>query len=228
MTSPEIPATGRPGPRRWQPIRSLFGYDRFGVLLALLVLAFVLAPSIESAWTLAVVSVAALASALAATGLWEERRRLVVAVGSIGVLGGVLIGVSPQSSTAASLGAVGQIVVLLVILVSVVRRVLEHDRVGVPTILGAISAYFLIGLSYAWIYLALDGVVDGPVLDPEREGLPAYFSFVVLSTLGFGDVTPVNGIVQRITAIEAITGQMFLATLVARLVSLFGQPPAQS
>ncbi len=228
MSSRGQPATGRPGVGRWHPIRSLFGYDRFGVLLTLLVLAFVLAPAREMAWTLSVVSIGVLASALAATGLWEERRGLVVAVGSTGVLGAVVAAVFPQSSTAASLGAVAQMTLLLVILYAVVRRVLAHDRVGVPTILGAIAAYFLIGLSYAWIYLALDGVVDGPVLDPEMEGLPVYYSFVVLSTLGFGDVTPVNGVVQRITAIEAITGQIFLATLVARLVSLFGQPRAQS
>ncbi len=116
----------------------------------------------------------------------------------------------------------------LVILAAVVRRVLSHDQVGAPTILGAITAYLLIGLSHAWVYLALDGLVDGPILNPAIEGLPSYYSFVVLSTLGFGDVTPVNDLAQRLTAIEAITGQVFLATLVARLVSLYGQPWARS
>lgn len=226
MKTRQEPAAGEPGARRGWPFKSPFGYDRFGVLLALLVLAILLPSGRDLAWLQTVLALAAFATALAATGIWQERRRLVVLVGLIGITGGVLVGVSRQSSAVASLGAFCQAFVLLVILTAVVRRMLNHDRVGRPTILGAVAAYVLIGLSYAWIYLALDGLVDGPVLDPATEGLPAYYSLVVLSTLGFGDVTPVNELAQRITAIEAITGQIFLATLVARLVSLYGQPPA--
>ena len=112
----------------------------------------------------------------------------------------------------------------MAILLAVVRRVLAHDRVGLPTILGAISAYVLIGMVFAWIYLAMYGIVDGPLLDPDEAGLPTYYSFVVLTTLGFGDITPVEDLVQRLTALEAMIGQIFLATLVARLVSLYGSP----
>jgi hypothetical protein len=224
MSTGKEPRTAEPRSRRDLPIKSLFGEDRFGVLLALLVLGFLVPQSRETSWIQAVVAVVALAAALAATGLWDEQRKLVVVVGSIGVAGGVLLAVFPLTSPAASLGAFGQSAVFLLILTAVVRRVLSHERVGGPTILGAIVAYFLIGLSYAWIYIALEGLVDGPVLDPAIDGFPSYYSFVVLSTLGFGDVTPVNDLAQRITAIEAITGQVFLATLVARLVSLYGQP----
>lgn len=228
MNTPEQTAAGEPSSRWGRPIRSLFGYDRFGVLLALLVLAFLTPQSGDDAWPEALFSVAALAAALAATGLWNERPKLVVVAGSIGVVGSFLVVATQQSSVAASIGALSQAVVLTVILTAVVRRVLSHDRVGIPTILGAIVAYFLIGLSYAWIYLALDGLADGPVLDPTMTGLPSYYSFVVLSTLGFGDITPINELAQRMTALEAITGQIFLATLVARLVSLYGQPRKRS
>jgi hypothetical protein len=113
---------------------------------------------------------------------------------------------------------------LLAILGAVVGRVLAHDRVGSQTILGALAAYFLIGLVFAWIYLSLDGLVAGAILEPPIEGLPSYHSFVVLTTLGFGDISPVDEFARKVTAIEAMTGQIFLATLVARLVSMYGRP----
>ena len=53
--------------------------------------------------------------------------------------------------------------------------------------------------------------------------VPVYYSFVVLTTLGFGDITPVDAFAQRITALEAIVGQIFLATVVARFVALHGK-----
>ncbi|MBT8240792.1 MAG: potassium channel family protein, partial [Acidimicrobiia bacterium] len=111
-------------------------------------------------------------------------------------------------------------------LLAVVGRVVHHERVETQTLLGALAAYFLIGLFFAWIYLALDGFVDGPVLQPPVEGVPSYYSMVVLTTLGFGDINPVDQLARKVTAIEAITGQIFLATLVARLVSLYGRPRA--
>jgi len=61
-----------------------------------------------------------------------------------------------------------------------------------PTIAGAIAAYVLIGLVFAWIFLAMCAVFDGPILDPDAAGLPACYSFEVLTTLGFGDITPVH------------------------------------
>ncbi|MDG1785070.1 MAG: potassium channel family protein, partial [Ilumatobacter sp.] len=66
------------------------------------------------------------------------------------------------------------------------------------------------------------GLFEGPVLDPDVASLPTYYSFEVLTTLGFGDITPVNDFVQRLTALEAMAGQIFLATLVARLVAMYG------
>ncbi len=204
------------------------GPDRFGTLLLFLLASFVVSGASDSGWPKVVGSmanVAALLAGFAATGLWNDRTRM-ISLFTIGVVSTALVGGFEQTSAPSGLGAVGQAVVLGAILMAVVRRVLSHDRVGVPTIAGAIAAYFLIGLVFAWLYLAAYGFLDRPLLQPEEGGLPAYFSFVVLSTLGFGDVTPVHELVKRITAVEAITGQIFLATLVARLVSMYGSPTA--
>jgi hypothetical protein len=201
----------------------MFGLDRFGTLLFFLLFAFLISGVDDTGWPNVMGSIANVGSLLAgfaATGLAANRRRLGVLV-AIGVSSSVLVGFE-QTSVASSIGAIGQAVVLTAILLAVVHRVLAHERVEVPTLLGAISAYVLIGLVFAWIYLALYGIVDGPVLNPDETGLPAYYSFVVLTTLGFGEIIPVHGIAQRLTALEAMMGSIFLATLVARLVSMYG------
>jgi hypothetical protein len=203
----------------------MFGVDRFGTLLFFLLFAFLISGMNEDRWANVVGSVANVGSLVAgftATGLLGNRRRMGLLI-VVGVVSAVLVGLE-QTSGAGALGAFGQAVVLGAILIAVVRRVLAHQRVGLPTITGAIAAYVLIGLVFAWIYLGMYGVLDAPILDPDLVGLPAYYSFEVLTTLGFGDITPVHDLVQRLTAIEAMTGQIFLATLVARLVSMYGAP----
>jgi hypothetical protein len=103
-------------------------------------------------------------------------------------------------------------------------RVLHHERVSHETVLGALCTYVLVGLLFAFAYLAVDSIRDAPFfaqagLHQESEYL--YFSFVTLTTLGFGDLSPAVGLPQALTALEALLGQVFLVTLVARLVTLW-------
>lgn len=208
--------------------RLTVGPDRFGTLLFFLLTSFVVSGATGSGWPKVVSSMgnlAALLAGFAATGLWNDRARMISLL-TLGSVSAVLVGQFEQTSIPSGLGSLGQAVVLSAILMAVVRRVLSHERVGIPTLAGAVAAYFLIGLMFAWLHLAAYGFLDGPILQPEVGELPAYFSFVVLSTLGFGDVTPVHDLVKRVTAVEAVTGQIFLATLVARLVSMYGSSTA--
>ena len=105
-----------------------------------------------------------------------------------------------------------------------INRVLHHRRVTSETVLGALCAYVLIGLLFAFVYLAVDNVRDTPFFT--QPGTPdqgefLYFSFVALTTLGFGDLTPSEGLPQALTVLEALIGSVFLVTLVARLVTLW-------
>jgi hypothetical protein len=213
--------------RRWW--NSWVGPDRFAAVLIFLLVGFLVPSAGGAVWpkvVAAIANLAALLAGFAATDLALHRRRMIVLL-ALGAISATLVGVFDQTSPVAGMGALGQALMLGAVLVAVVKRVLSHDHVGLPTILGAIAAYFLIGLIFAWIYLAAYGFLDPPILDPEEVGLPSYYSFVVLATLGFGDVTPVHEFAKRLTAIEAVTGQIFLATLVARLVSMYGAPARQ-
>ena len=103
-------------------------------------------------------------------------------------------------------------------------RVLKHERVTHETILGALCTYVLVGLLFAFAYLAADALRDAPFFvqaGAHQESEFVYFSFVTLTTLGVGDLSPSVGLPQALTAVEALLGQVFLVTLVARLVTLW-------
>jgi len=103
-------------------------------------------------------------------------------------------------------------------------RIAHHKRVTAETILGATCAYILFGLLFAFVYLALGELRDAPFFaqpGPHEASEYLYFSFVALTTLGFGDLSPAVGLPQALTVLEALLGQVFLVTLVARLVTLW-------
>jgi hypothetical protein len=104
------------------------------------------------------------------------------------------------------------------------NRIAHHSRVTSETILGATCAYILFGLLFAFVFLALGELRDAPFFaqpGPHEQSEYLYFSFVALTTLGFGDLSPAVGLPQALTVIEALLGSVFLVTLVARLVTLW-------
>jgi ion channel len=111
-----------------------------------------------------------------------------------------------------------------------ISRVLHHKRVTYETVLGALCAYVLLGLLFAFMYLAVAELRDDPFFvqaGPHQQSEYLYFSFVSLTTLGFGDLSPAVGLPQALTVLEALLGQVFLVTLVARLVTLWVRQSAE-
>jgi voltage-gated potassium channel len=104
------------------------------------------------------------------------------------------------------------------------RRVLAHRRVTHETVLGALCTYVLVGLLFAFVYLAVSDLRKASFFvqeGPHSQSEYLYFSFVTLTTLGFGDLSPSIGLPQALTVMEALLGQVFLVTMVARLVTLW-------
>jgi hypothetical protein len=134
-----------------------------------------------------------------------------------------LFGVSGLLSVSQVLWAVA----VLVVTVATVRHALTAKVVDGERIFAALDAYLMIGLMFAICYAVLDKV------DPASFGSPSeidltmdraiYFSFVTIATLGYGDIVPLGGLARGLAILEAVTGQMYLAVLVAWLVSLFAR-----
>jgi hypothetical protein len=101
----------------------------------------------------------------------------------------------------------------------------------VQSIYGALSGYLLIGLMFAAWFGAIGDLAAGPFFadrQPSNTETLQYFSFTTLTTLGYGDFTAVGSVGRAVAVIEALTGQVFLATLVARLVAATRRRPPAS
>ena len=118
-------------------------------------------------------------------------------------------------------------VVLLGAIVS--KGVFASGRVSLNRIMGAIVLYLLLGIGFAVAYDTI--VVYVPhAFAGAFEGTPgferwAYFSFVTLTTVGYGDITPVATVARSVATFEAFVGQLYPAVILARLVSLQIAPP---
>lgn len=200
--------------------------QRFGTLFALLVSAFVVSGFSEYAWARALATLMQLLMVVVAFMTTRRRGRfpIVIALLAIGFAGAVYTVVAHDTETVTH-GAVAffNAALYLVILVAVFREVIEQQKVNVETILGALCVYFLIGLLFTMLYAGVDAVTVAPLFgrDVSNEDY-SYFSFVTLTTVGYGDLVAHSDLGRRIAVIEAMTGQIFLATAVARLVSLYG------
>jgi ion channel len=136
------------------------------------------------------------------------------------------------SHTAAGDGAadIWKGLILLLTAVLIVRRVLARPTVTVQSIYGALSAYLIIGLMFASFYAAAQALGPAAFFASHQPGNTQtfqYFSFTTLTTLGYGDFTAAGNGGRALAVIEALTGQVFLATLVARLVAAFRSPAEQ-
>jgi Ion channel len=111
-----------------------------------------------------------------------------------------------------------------------VRRVLARPTVIMQSIYGALSAYLIVGLMFASFYSAMWRLGVTPFFANGQPASPQtfrYFSFTTLTTLGYGDFVAVSNGGRAVAVIEALAGQVFLATLVARLVAAFRTPAEQ-
>ena len=107
--------------------------------------------------------------------------------------------------------------------------VLRSIQIDTEVLCAAISVYLLLGLIWALAYALLAQLSPGSfafAANPHSSGRmdrfnAFYFSFVTLSTVGFGDVTPVSKVARTFAVMEAVTGTFYMAILIARLVAMY-------
>lgn len=111
-------------------------------------------------------------------------------------------------------------------MVATARHALRPGDVDAERIFAALDAYLLAGLTFGIVYWILELSWPGSVRGAEHDPSAAiYFSFVTIATLGYGDIVPATEPTRALAILEAVGGQMYLAVLVARLVSLYSAQP---
>jgi hypothetical protein len=156
-------------------------------------------------------------------GRWPLVITAVTVAGSAAAFGAALTGTQAGEGAA----ELWKALMLLMTAVVVVRRVMARPTVTIQSIYGALSAYLIIGLMFAAGYAAIEHLGESDFFasnQPANTQTFQYFSFTTLTTLGYGDFTAAENGGRSVAVIEAMTGQVFLATLVARLVTAYRTP----
>jgi hypothetical protein len=201
---------------------------RYGLLLATLIAVYLLSAlgsgrPIQDVQLVLVVAVALIA--LRNTDFPHRREGRWAALAGSAIA--IALVASSGGSVARGIASIWTGVLLLATVVIIVDGVLKLDTVTVQSIYAALSAYMLIGLMFAAFFGAIDGLGGTDFfVNGEAANLRTYqyFSFTTLTTLGYGDFTAGGSFGRAVAVLEAMTGQVFLATLVARLVSAYRGP----
>ena len=222
VTTPAVPRT--------LLIRSGRGSgDRFGLLLLILVTSYLISAFTTGVLVNAIqivlfVGVAGLA--LRSEGLRKRTAELAIIVAVSGSAAAIILALT-DAEAGAGVANIWTALILLFSAVLIVRRVLLQPEVTLQSIFGAISAYMIIGLMFAAVYGAMYRLGGDAFFAQRAAGNSKtfqYFSFTTLTTLGYGDYTAAASGGQAVAVVEAMVGQVFLATLVARLVAAFRGP----
>ncbi len=121
----------------------------------------------------------------------------------------------------------------LFVIIHLLAFVLRAPRVNFEVLCASISAYLMMGLAWMTGYVLLSEFnADAFAFNQPNQTMDGfnafYFSFVTLSTVGFGDITPVSRGARMLTIIEAVTGMFYVTVLVARLVGLYSSAPKKT
>jgi Ion channel len=195
----------------------------YALVLLLILATYVLALVADRAWMMTVLL-------FVQTGtVWQtlrtSRARPSVRLAAAGVFALALVAATMNPVTRGTpltgLAFLAASALYLVAPVSIVRDIGGRKRVDRQTMFGAVAAYLLIGMAFGFAYACVGalqpGALFGDAGDP-RLAQALFFSFVTMTTVGYGDLVPATNPAQSMAVAEALIGQLFLVTAVAKVV----------
>jgi hypothetical protein len=234
MTTPQPPEPKSAAPRR-------IGLHRFSAaeFLIAVVLLFVVSPFVEliPGGNLIETVLITLVLVMGVLAVGRRRRTLVVAVilALPAFIGKWVNHFRPDWVPTEVFLVTGLLFVIFVV-AHLLGFILRAPRVNSEVLCAGISTYLLLGLSWSFAYLLVAQLApnafflnNGTTTGHSLHGADAfYFSLITLSTVGYGDIIPVSNVARMLAAMEAITGSLFVAVLIARLVALYSSERLRS
>jgi hypothetical protein len=217
------------GRRRAQAARER--RERYGLLLAALLAAFAIQGiATPGPWEQVIVSL--LLGTTLILALWAAESkpwvlRLAIAI-AILVLAASIVEAAAGTIDGAATRLANLLLVALAppaIVVGVLRSLRNRRGVTLEAVFGVLCMYLLVGMFFAFIYGAI-GKLDGRFFEQQTATSVAhclYFSFITLTTVGYGDLTAASNLGHTLSAAEALTGQIYLVTVVSVIVGNLGR-----
>jgi hypothetical protein len=206
-------------------LRSFRLTESYGLLLLMIIATYVLATTLSERWGATILVIAqittvrlALRTSLARRGLLAVANVLFVAA-AVGAVANLF---TEHDSALRSYVFIAASALYVVAPVSIVRHIGYRREIDQEAMLGALAAYLLIGMAFAFAYRFVGSVQAGPFFGADGDGdvsQDLFFSFVTLTTTGYGNLVPAANPGQSLAVLEALLGQLFLVTAVGKIVT---------
>jgi hypothetical protein len=211
-------------PRRL--LRALYSPDSYALVLLLILVTYALSTALTATWATSLIVAVQIGVVWVTLRAARARRTtLAFANAALGVAALTAIAsliVNHQFHTDTIVAWVS-CALYLVAPGAIVRHLLRRRTVDAETVMGAIAAYLMVGMFFAFLYRAI-GIVqtNPPFFGVQGVGTfsqDLFFSFTTLTTTGYGDLTPAGNPGQSFAVLEMLVGQLFLITAVGKVVS---------
>jgi hypothetical protein len=235
---PRGPAATTAKRRAFPLLPSLFWRESYGALIGLMLLTLVLGPYLREqggsggAIVLLLIISGLISTTTAGNSLKIRRLIRLAFVPLLAVDLGILLAEPAPWLRFCSI--LGHLLLTLIAAVAILRRLLHQQHVTVDALLGGITVYLLIGFLYCFLFDLLESahpgsfLFQGQTIDVPDTGrhllfFPQllFFSFGTLSTVGYGEISATWSLARSLFVLEALTGQVYMATLLAILVSSY-------
>jgi len=202
----------------------LFSPKSFGSVLVLILITYCLSVTLSQDWQRSLVLFVQVGTVWLALRV-SRAHRAVRAVANVVLV--LATGIAVVNLTGAQGDAITTLIfatsglLYLIAPVSILRALVSKPMVDQETVLGAIDAYLLLGMFFAFLYQVL-GVLQRPFFEGGVEGTMAqslFFSFTTLTTTGYGNLVPAANPGQSFAVMEMLIGQLFLVTAVAKVIN---------
>jgi Ion channel len=221
-------------------LQALVSPNSYGLVLLLILVTYVLSASTATRWTVSLVLFVQIATIWVALRASQAHRRLREVAAAILVVSAAVailhLFIDREPTGTGVLAAVSGLLYLAAPVI-IFRHLLLRPTVDTQSVLGAVTAYLMIGMSFAFAYRALGTLGAGPFFGSQGDGTfsqDLYFSFTTLTTTGYGNLVPAANPGQSLAVSEMLIGQLFLVTAVAKVVTSWrpgqgrGRPPTDN
>jgi Ion channel len=212
--------------RWWRRLgRSFVSADSYGLVLLLVVVTYVVSVSVTATWAVSIVLTVQLATVWLTLRTSHARRVVRLVADIVLCLAAVVAVVSLfVHKPGDQLGGIFTVCGLLYLIApfSIVRYLMVRRAIDTETLLGAIAAYLLIGMFFAFAYKAAGEFGSVPFFGSAGPGSLSqdlFFSFVTMTTVGYGNLVPAANPGQTFAVLEAVIGQLFLVVAVGKIIS---------
>jgi hypothetical protein len=217
----------------YDALRGFSPANRYGLVVALIAVTYVVTAAMHGSSAQSAVVLVQLLTVWIVFTVSESpvARRIAGVAVVIGALLTVLAWIAGSISGDKNVTRVLFVISALLYLVApviIVRHIFRRSVVDGQTVLAAIAAYLLIGMMFTFAFLATSAIQATPPFfgaqGPGSASQDLFFSFVTLTTTGYGNLVPAANPGQTLAVLEAIVGQLFLVTTVAKVVTAWRRP----